>query len=185
MRKHIIILFFFLSISIYSFSQTDTTNTTDSIKTEKKAKNSTLAMVLSAVVPGSGQVYNGKFWKVPFIYAGFFASFYYARQFNYQYLAYRNDILLISDTTRTGPPTTGVYDLATLEKDYDISRRYRDLIIIGGVVMYALNIIDAYIDAELSNFDVSEDLSMRIYPSFNYLNPNNPNLSLTVQFYFK
>ena len=185
MQKYIIILFF-LIISVFSYSQTDTTIASpDTTKLGKKVKNSTLAMVLSAVVPGAGQVYNGKFWKVPFIYGGFYASFYFARKFNYQYQAYKNDILFVYDSTRTGPTTTGIYDLQTLVNDSSISRRKRDLTIIGAIAIYALNIIDAYIDAELSNFDVSEDLSMKIYPSINYFKPNNPNLSLTVQFYFK
>jgi len=124
-------------------------------------------------------------WKVPIVYAGLYASYYFFSEFNTDYNIFRSDILLVQDTTNHDVITaSGIYGLSELEDKYDEYRRKRDLAFIGGVLVWGLNILDAYIDAELSNFDVSEDLSIRIKPSINYFNPYNPNLSLTVQFYF-
>lgn len=170
-----------------SYAQKDTSSSfADTTKTGNKIKNPKLAIALSSVVPGAGQVYNGKFWKAPIFYAGFYTSYYFFNQFNISYNVYRNDILLVQNST-TGNVITisGETDINVLEDRYNEYRRKRDLAFLGGVLVWGLNIIDAYIDAELSNFDVSEDLSFRIKPSINYFATYNPNLSLTVQFYIK
>ncbi|MCX6297329.1 MAG: DUF5683 domain-containing protein [Bacteroidetes bacterium] len=124
------------------------------------------ATFLSAVLPGAGQVYNKKYWKVPIIYAGT-AGLIYSFQFNQShYLKYRNAYKYRIDAD----PTTvdnyvGVYsddNLNTLQKYY---HRYRDLTVIGFAALYAFNIIDASVDAHLFTFDVSDDLSLKIQPA--------------------
>jgi hypothetical protein len=187
MRKIIIFTIFLLSFN-YILAQNDTThNETKNIKkTSKKEKNSTLAMALSAVIPGAGQIYNGKYYEVPIIYGALYASYYLERRANWAYQAYRSDILLLQDTTRTGGrPVSGITDLDILAQKYNTSRRSRDFMIMVGVGVWVLNIIDAYIGAELSNFDVSDDLSLKIYPSVNMLTYNQPNINLTIQLKFK
>lgn len=186
MKKSFLLLLLLLLIS-FSYAQTDTCSSfADTTKTGNKIKNPKLAIVLSSVLPGAGQVYNGKFWKVPIVYAGLYTSYYFLSEFNTDYKVYRNDILLVQDTANHNVITiSGFTDLDELKGKYNEYRRKRDLAFIGGVLVWGLNVIDAYIDAELSDFDVSEDLSIRVKPSINYFNTYNPNLSLTVQFYFK
>ncbi len=188
MRKLIVTLSLVLSFSII-FAQNDTILPQKDVK-QKKVKNSTLAATLSAIIPGAGQVYNGKYYKPPFIYAGFYGSFYYTRKYYFQYRAYKSDILLLQDTTNINPvPVTGDYtinDLQTLAGKLNKVRRQRDTWVLVGVGVWAYNIIDAYIDAEMSNFDVSEDLTLHIYPQINYNTVSiQPEFLLTFQFNIK
>ena len=120
---------------------------------------------MSAILPGAGQVYNKKWWKVPIIYGGF-AGLGYAIIFNQgEYDLYRNAYLKrLDDNSSTVDEFDGVYSDANLIELQDYYRKNRDLSIIGGVLLYVMNIIDANVDAHLFNFDVSEDLSLNIAP---------------------
>jgi len=185
MRKYIFLVSF-LFIFTFSYSQKENNIFhADTTKEGKKIKNPSFAIALSAFVPGAGQIYNGKFWKIPIIYGGFYASYYFTKQANKEYQMYRSDILLVSDTSFHGTTQSDFYDLNTLANKSNIAIRKRDLYFMIGGLVWILNIVDAYIDAELSNFDVSDDLSMRIYPSMNYYCSNNYNVMLNVQFYLK
>lgn len=121
---------------------------------------------MSALLPGSGQAYNKKYWKIPVLYCGF-AGLAYAISFNDgEYSQYKDAYRLRLDgDENTVDPFVGVYsdnDLSTL-KDY--YRRNRDLSIIGCGLLYILNIVDASVDAHLFGFNVSNDLSLNITPS--------------------
>ena len=124
------------------------------------------ATILSAVLPGAGQLYNKKWWKVPIIYGGF-AGLGYAFVFNQdQYDLYRDAYLLrVDDDPNSIDEFDGVYSDANLIELQDYYRRNRDLSIIGGVLLYVMNIIDANVDAHLFHFDVGEDLSMNVQPT--------------------
>lgn len=122
------------------------------------------AALMSACLPGLGQVYNRKAWKVPIIYAGF-GGLGYSLGFNQIYFKrYRNALRLRFDDD---PTTNDVYplysddDLVTLKQYY---QRFRDLSIIGMAALYTLNVIDAAVDAHLFYFDVSDDLSLQVTP---------------------
>ena len=96
----------------------------------------------------------------------------------------------MQDTTNINPvPVTGDYtfnDLDQLASQLNKVRRQRDLFVMLGAAVWIYNIIDAYIDAEMSNFDVSEDLSLHIYPQVKYTTfSKQPDLFLTFQFYLK
>lgn len=127
------------------------------------------AAILSAILPGLGQVYNRKYWKVPIIYAGL-GGFGYMFYFNNsQYNDYRKQVRAAYDND----PAT-LYDtryspdqLQTLKLYY---RKYRDIAIIGLGVIYLVNIIDANVDAHLKTFDVSDNLSMNIEPWYKVVN---------------
>ena len=115
------------------------------------------AALLSTILPGAGQVYNKKYWKVPVIYAGA-AGLAYSFQFNQsRYVKYRDAYKFrIDGDATTTDDYIGLYsddNLNTLQKYY---HRYRDLTVIGFVALYALNIIDASVDAHLFTFDVSK-----------------------------
>ncbi len=134
------------------------------------------ATIMSAACPGLGQIYNKSAWKVPVIYLGFAALGYGANFYHNQYIEfrdvyydYRNPYLLKKET----PPTnvtltvfgkTGYYP-ANVKEGRDYYRRNRDLCIIGIGAWYVLNILEAYVDANMFNFDTSNDLSLRIQPT--------------------
>lgn len=187
--RYLLIFIFVTTLIFSSNAQTDTLKkiSEDTTITKiKPAKNPILAISLSAAIPGAGQIYNGKFLKVPFIYAVLGGVGYFVRKYHWQYTAYRNDIILMDDENIPESlkfPTTGIYNLDELKTNYNSARRQRDLIFLGGVLFWTLNIIDAYVDAELSNFDVSDDLSFNIYPKYHSFN-NNPYYGLAFQLKF-
>ncbi len=135
------------------------------------------ALWLSLVLPGAGQIYNRKFWKLPFIYGGFLGCA-YALMWNQQ--MYRDYSQAYLDIMDDDPNTTSYLDM--LPPRYDISgreeqfkslfkrkkdyyRRYRDLSAFCFIGVYLLSVIDAYVDAQLSEFDITPDLSMSVQPA--------------------
>jgi hypothetical protein len=132
---------------------------------------------LSLVFPGAGQIYNRKYWKLPIIYGGFLGCT-YALSWNNQMLSdYSQAYLDIMDND----PTTDSYNkflhlgveiTESNEQRYkdlfksrkDKYRRWRDLSFFVMLGVYAFSVIDAYVDAELSEFDISKDLSLKISP---------------------
>ena len=135
------------------------------------------SMWLGLVFPGGGQIYNRKYWKLPIFYGGFLGCA-YALTWNGQMLRdYSQAYLDIMDDD----PNTKSYE-QMLPLGYDISgkeerfkeifknkknyfRKYRDMSIFAFAGVYLLAVIDAYVDAELSSFDISPDLSMRLEPT--------------------
>lgn len=136
------------------------------------------AMWLAIVIPGAGQVYNRKYWKLPIVYGGFVGCLYAMRWNNQMYNDYSQAYMDLMDND----PTTQSYNqflhlgaeitdanksryesLFKRRKDY--YRRYRDMSIFVMIGVYAMSVIDAYVDASLSEFDISPDLSMRIEPA--------------------
>ena len=136
------------------------------------------ALWMSALCPGLGQIYNRRYWKLPIV-VGAFVGLGYGTAWNNRMLndytkAYR-DITDNDPGTRSYmdfyPPTTQESSIDkswlqnSLKNKRTYYRRYRDLCIIGMVAVYALAIIDAYVDASLAHFDVSPDLSLRVRPA--------------------
>ena len=143
--------------------------------------------VLMALVPGLGQIYNRKFWKLPIVYGGLMGCMYAVTWNNRNYQDYSTaykDIMMDAEE-----PNRPVEEFHTSWQDFlgvgydpkewvsntnfqtqlknrkDYYRRYRDLSIIITVGVYALSIIDAYVDAQLFDFDISPDLSMHWEPT--------------------
>lgn len=132
----------------------------------------------AVIFPGLGQIYNRKYWKLPLFYGGFMALT-YAISWNNKYykdysIAYR-DIMDDNPATRSYinflPPgkKESDYDAAWLKSTFkrknDYFRRSRDLSVIGMVGVYLLSVLDAYVDAQLYDFDISPDLSIRVEPT--------------------
>ena len=131
---------------------------------------------LAIIIPGGGQIYNRKFWKLPIVYGGVVGCV-YAVSWNGQMLrdysqAYQ-DIMDSDPTTNShlemlplGYDITGREDhfKSVFKRKKDFYRRYRDLSIFCIAGVYLLSIIDAYVDAELSTFDIGTDLSMTVSP---------------------
>jgi len=158
---------------------------------EKIKISSTKALLYSAIFPGLGQIYNRKYWKLPLVYGGFIGCIYATTWNGTQYNGYRRAYLdFISgdpkanswDAYRYGSykadPDTWTPAMQTsfataLKSAKDYYRRYRDLSIIITVGVYALSIIDAYVDAQLFDFDVSPDLNVKVEPILFDRTPNS------------
>lgn len=148
---------------------------------QKTFSPSPRAAVLWAIIPGGGQVYNRKYWKVPIIIGGM-TALYYAISWNNNNLveyakAYsdiKSDDPMTNDSWIAFVPagadpnsyrTNGSFQ-ETLRHGRDFYRRNRDLSIIVSVGVYALSIIDAYVDAELAHFDISPELTLQATPTY-------------------
>lgn len=148
----------------------------------------TAAMVASMLLPGLGQVYNRSFWKVPIIYGGLGYLIAEAMDDHQMYMRYERAYVAIAD----GDPNTvdefgGKVPLQSLEYGSNYYRRYRDLSLIGIALVYALNIIDAYVDAHLFYWNVNDDVVVRAEPQVAVCNPKvrqgiAPALHLSVSF---
>ena len=144
----------------------DTTNVSPIPSKKISPHSPKKAALFSTALPGLGQAYNKKYWKIPIIYAGF-AGLAYSYSINQsKFKTYRNAYKYrIDSDPNTIDAYVGVYtdeNLNTLQKYY---HRYRDLSVIGIAALYVLNIVDASVDAHLFKFDVSDDLSMQIEPT--------------------
>jgi hypothetical protein len=125
------------------------------------------ATMYSAILPGLGQVYNKKYWKVPIIYGAGGAFVYFTIYWHTKYKKFRDAFL--DGYGQPDPPPVLIdgrlYDYDVLPRGRDGYRRWRDLCILGTAAIYFLNIIDAMIDAHFFYYDVSDDLSLRIGPA--------------------
>ena len=153
-------------------ADTVVTNSKPAKKTkEKKPHSPTKATIMSACLPGLGQIYNGKWWKVPIVYAGLGGLGYLAYSNYYQYKSY-----LHAYEFKTGDLPDGV---TLTEYETELANRYADsqlqtykesyrrdfeLYTIITVAWYGLNIIDACVDGHLYTYDISDDLSFSIDP---------------------
>ena len=158
------------------------------VKEEPPKHSISRAAIFSAVLPGLGQAYNKKYWKIPIIYAGFAAFTYFAVTNNNEYSQFKEAYIYTAngDTIPNDNPYIGKYNQSQLKEAMDYYRRNRDLSIILGVLWYSLNILEAYVDAHFFDYDISDDLSMRVGPSAIYTpsKPVQPAPGIKVSFKF-
>lgn len=145
-----------------------TTAEADSLARKKeRAHKPWKAALMSATVPGLGQIYNKKYWKLPIVYAGLgglgYAVYYTATEFVGFRNAYR---LQIDGDTSTFGSYRGYSSEAQLKLGRDYYKRYLDISAVCMGIWYLLNIIDATVDAHLFHWNVSDDLSLEVMPSF-------------------
>ncbi|MEQ9441041.1 MAG: DUF5683 domain-containing protein [Cyclobacteriaceae bacterium] len=145
------------------------TNPPDTIRIQSMAAGHSprKAALFSAVLPGLGQVYNGKYWKVPIIYAGFATLGYFVIHNNDRYNLFRR--ALFAEQSGETNPLVGIQngrfeDPTSIQRGIDQFRRDRDFMIILITGMYALNIMDAIVDAHLIEFDINPELSFDLKP---------------------
>ncbi len=137
------------------------------------------AMWLAIVLPGAGQIYNRKYWKLPIIYGGFVGCAYAITWNNQMYHDYSQAYMDIMDNDPNTQSYNQFLHLGTVinssnedrykdifKKRKDKYRRWRDMGMFVMIGIYALSIIDAYVDASLSQFDISDDLTLHIEPAF-------------------
>lgn len=136
------------------------------------------ALWLALVLPGAGQIYNRKYWKLPIFYGGFVGCAYALRWNNMMYRDYSQAYLDIMDNDPNTQSYNQFLHLGTKIDESNMSRwqeifrqrkdryrRWRDLSFFVMVGVYALSVIDAYVDASLSEFDISPDLSLHVAPA--------------------
>jgi len=161
----------------------------------KEVRSPKKASIYAALFPGLGQIYNRKYWKLPIVYGGYAGLIYVLGWNNNQYKDFFQGYRIIAQHTSTADlkpadrkfldnliknpsisldnPSTFTYISAQLKSGKDYYRRNRDLTIIGIAALHVLSIIDASVDANLFDFDISDDLSMRIEPIPVYLGDQN------------
>ena len=121
------------------------------------------ATFMSSLVPGLGQYYNQKYWKIPIIYGGFTGLIYYASYNNYVYKKYRREYKWATDPD-PNIQKKSKYPAANTERLKDTWRRYRDICFIGIGALYLLQVIDANVDAHFFDFTIDKDLSIKADP---------------------
>ena len=137
------------------------------------------AMWLAIVLPGAGQIYNRKYWKLPIFYGGFIGCAYAMRWNNQMYSDYSQAYIDIMDDDPNTKSYESFLHLGLQIDDNNIEqfktkfksrkdrfRRWRDLSFFCMIGVYGLSIIDAYVDASLSQFDISDDLTLHVEPGF-------------------
>ena len=141
----------------------------------KKDKSPKKAALFSAILPGSGQIYTEKYWKVPIVYGGIITSIYFIEENNKKYKNYKEAALLSYEIGENQLGYTYT-ELKTLKNHY---RRNRDVSYFSLLGIYILNIVDASVNAHLYNFDVSDDISINIKP---HLSLYNSGVTLSLNF---
>lgn len=163
------------------------------------------AVWMGAIIPGYGQIYNRSYWKLPIVYSGFvgcaYAIGYTSGNYNDYKTAYRDIFTDINAGTVTEDDAKSY--IAILPEGYSLSyvggadkwmqtlqsrqttwRRYRDYCIVATLAVYALSLIDAYVDAQLFDFDISADLSMSVEPAIYRDYRNNTTAEMHISFRF-
>lgn len=181
MRKLLLLLLFFIPLLL---SAKDSTSV-DTTKLHSVRK----AIILSAVVPGAGQVYNhlampkGKkkaFWKVPLIYAGLGTAGYFLVTNQQQQLSLKREYAYREENGIPNDPNWIAYDDYGVLTLYNQYLNWRDLSILAVGAVYLFQLADAGVEAHFVNFDVSEDLSLRIEPRL--LQASAPGIGISLNF---
>jgi hypothetical protein len=188
--KHIIsILSFVLVISTNAvqaqIAPKDSTKLNNTILRKKAPKKATL---LSLVLPGSGQIYNGKYWKAPIAWAGLIGLASLAI-LNHSKYNINNNLIKTLNADTTGKVFTPKTDpdsqakLSEYSSNADFYRRNRDLSWVGFGALYVYQVVDACVDAHLSEFDMGDNLSLKVSPYFKgNITTYHSGISLTLRF---
>lgn len=136
------------------------------------------ALWLALVIPGAGQIYNRKYWKLPIVYGGFVGCAYAMRWNNQMYRDYSQAYMDLMDNDPNTDSYNSFMHLGTKIDESNITRyqelfkrrkdrfrRWRDLSFFCLIGVYALSVVDAYVDASLSEFDISDNLSLKVEPT--------------------
>ncbi len=151
----------------------------------RKKFNPKVATLRSAILPGWGQFYNKKYWKIPIIYGALGTTGYI---FFYNLSTYKElklDVILLSDTaTQNDPrinPTYKLYGVNALRSVRNEFRQNIDYSVLFFLLFWGLNVVDATVDAHLKAFDVSPNITMKIRPGLNSYN-NGPGIAFVFSF---
>jgi hypothetical protein len=186
--------FFLLFFALFSFASHSQVNDTLKAQAQKVEEAPVLtnqphsvsrATWLAVALPSAGQFYNGKYWKMPIVYAGLGVCTYLAIDNNRLYRQYLDAFFLRIDSTQTDQ-YVGIYQTNQLIVLQNTFRKWRDLAIIIGGVIYALQIVDAHVDAHLYYYDIDDNLALKIEPALlNTMVGNIPALGVGLTLHFK
>lgn len=152
------------------------------IETYAARFNPRKAILYAAIFPGSGQVYNKKYWKVPIVYAGFATTIFFVDFYQKRYLLYKNELFTLLETN--ADRSASGFNEKQLRNIIDDSKRDRDFFTIVTGFWYILQLVDAHVDAHLKEFDLNPQLQVKLEPSLD----NSPlfgqtaGLALTLKF---
>lgn len=213
MRRTLYILLLLLPLTLYAqhnevYYAPDTTSTETDYQFYvdlTKKPDAIKAVWLGAILPGAGQIYNKSYWKLPIVYGAFMGCGYAVSVMQNRYSGYKTAYLDLYNDIQAGTVTedaTKTY-IAVLPNGYTLSRvggastwsntlktrqstyrRYRDYSILATIAVYALSLIDAYVDAQLFDYDISPDLTLNIQPQIYYTTQHQQSaeLKLAIQF---
>lgn len=180
--KKAIFLAFFIVISTGTYSQNLQTDSISDNTQKIHIHSPHKAAMYSALIPGMGQAYNKKYWKIPVVYGLTGVFIYYIDTYNTQYNKYLNAYIDMEN---------GIIDefevytsVETLEKIKDNYRRNRDISIISLAAVYLLNILDATVDGHLYNYEVNDDLTFNIQPEIQKTLTNQNSVGFSLSFKF-
>jgi hypothetical protein len=159
--------------------RSEETQITDTVKQAEFKPDPLKVIWMGAIIPGYGQILNRKYWKLPLVYGGFLGCAYAISWNSTRYQSYKTAYRDIIDTD---PTTNSFIDIlppgrteesmggkaaytATLKTGQENFRRYRDVSIIATIAFYGITLVDAFVDAQLYDFDISPDLSLRFQPT--------------------
>ena len=213
MKRWIYIVLLWLPVALFAHQDTvyvhaDSTVNADEMKYYidlTKKPDAIKAVWLGAILPGAGQIYNKSYWKLPIVYGAFMGCGYAISINQNRYSNYRTAYIDLYMDSQNGTVSEDAsksyiaimpegYDLQrvggastwlnTLKNQQNTYRRYRDYSILATVLVYALSLIDAYVDAQLFDFDISPDLSVNIEPQIimDYQRQQSAELKLAIQF---
>ncbi|MEX2564517.1 MAG: DUF5683 domain-containing protein [Cyclobacteriaceae bacterium] len=160
----------------------DTSPPNDTIVINENFKDPKKALTLSLIFPGIGQVYNEKVWKLPIMYGGVATSIYFLEFNNRRY----QQFLVALDIVRGGTEPNPFPNLNQdgIIRNVNYWRRNRDAMFMVFGAIYIMAAVDAFVDAHLSSFDVSDDLSFRISPSIEPILAQNTALGIGLKIKF-
>jgi hypothetical protein len=121
------------------------------------------ALFYAAILPGAGQIYNKKYWKVPLVYGGFLGLLAVVKFYNDAEIKYSNELY----TTISAGLQKSVqgHTVENLRTAVDLARRQRDYFTIITGFFYILQMVDAHVDAHLKEFDINPRLKVKLEPS--------------------
>lgn len=160
---------------------------TVAIKSYAKRFSPRKAILYAAILPGMGQIYNKKYWKLPLVYGGFYAIGYYINNYNNLYTEYKGYLYFnLENNLRGENDENPVIKRTTrqLRTFVDKIRRERDFMIILMGGMYLLQMVDAHVDSHLKEFDLNPNLQVSIEPSMdqNHMAGRTMGVALVMKF---
>ncbi|WP_431135905.1 DUF5683 domain-containing protein [Psychroserpens mesophilus] len=195
LNKHLYIIGFFLFMGLNSLAQNNKESDTLKVENDLMIVMDTIprqpinilapskAAFYSAVLPGLGQAYNKKYWKIPIVYAAIGTGVYFYVSNDKEYDRYRNEYKsrLAGNSAASGA-FPGVSDEGLINAQQTLKRR-KELSLLITIGLYALNILDANVDAHLLQYNVDQNLAIKPHFQYNEME-NSSDLGLTLNFKF-
>ncbi|MFZ6052295.1 DUF5683 domain-containing protein [Halocola ammonii] len=182
------LLFLLATISCFSQNETYDVEQADTTDVESVDESDPFAShpprkatIMSAVLPGLGQAYNKKYWKIPIVYAGIGTCVYFIVENGKSFRRYRDALIAVRDDDPNTVNTTQ-FNGSQLDQLQNTYRRWLDLSYVSLAAVYILQIIDANVDAHFFHFDISDDISLNWSPDINLAPTGSTGISLNIQF---